>query len=270
MSIVASSYPVYLQIRVQPFILKGLFIGEVEQKGKRFNQICLKSFSTFSKFILSVQWPTFLIDLRCILEKPDICLKNVGGNVANRIICEGFVKHIQRTASITEIINWGREDKKKLQDQEQHRFSPLRIALALANDNPLFQNIHTNGKKFFFIWSTFLDKSIMFQLQEYLVYDFSSLKITLLTLVKRLKCGGLMRNGGSVSTIGKVYTEHWREIVCLKCKNPKTSLWLANVQKKDAAFFTIKAYDQLPDFLAAMIEQHRSLLVVRGLWDLKW
>ena len=55
MSIVASSYPVYLQIRVQPFILKGLFIGEVEQKGKRFNQICLKSFSTFSKFILSVQ-----------------------------------------------------------------------------------------------------------------------------------------------------------------------------------------------------------------------
>lgn len=48
----------------------------------------------------------------------------------------------------------------------------------------------------------------MFQLQKYLVYDFSSLKITLLTLVKRLKCGGLMRNGGSVSTIGKVYTEH--------------------------------------------------------------
>lgn len=64
---------------------------------------------------------------------------NVGRNVPNRI-SEGFVKHIQRTALITEIINRGREDTKKLQDQEQYRFSPFRIALALANDNPLFLN----------------------------------------------------------------------------------------------------------------------------------
>lgn len=55
---------------------------------KRVNSLIKSVWNSF----LSIQLSTFLTDLRCILVKPDICLKNVGGNVANRIISEGFFK----------------------------------------------------------------------------------------------------------------------------------------------------------------------------------